>query len=556
MTEMDGPNGRPPEDLPEALVAPKSRISMVWLIPVIALLIGGWLAYKTYSEQGPTIHIQFASAAGLEAGKTKVKFKDVEIGTVTQIGLAADLQSVSVTAALVSGAGKYLTENTRFWVERPRVTASRVSGLETLLSGAYIAIDPVTEGKPVREFVGLEQPPLFTTSEPGKKFALRSHSLGSLNIGSPVYYRSIQVGQVVSYDLDEDEKAVTIGVFIAAPNDRLVLTNTRFWNASGVDFKLSADGLQVDTQSLLSVLIGGVAFDTPDSLEEKGAQADPGNQFPLYASRDEAHEKVYLDKHRYLMFFEGSVRGLNIGAPVMLHGIKIGQVLDVQLKFSVEEFKFYIPVLIEIEPDRIGTIGDRNRLADQDVVARLVEQGLRGQLQSGSLLTGQLFVDLAFHPKAPRASITTQGDYQVVPTVPAPLDAIATKVNRFLDTLQGMPLEEIGNDLRDTIKGAKAIVNSDELMGSITELESVLNQIAETVKDVDQGVIPELTASLRQARSTLTAAEGVVSKDSALYIELSRLLRELSAAARSIRGMADYLERHPEALLQGKGNVR
>ena len=245
-----------PEELPEAVVASRSRVSLVWLIPIVALLIGGWLAYKAYAERGPTIRIELKTAAGLQAGKTKVKFKDVEVGDVKSIMVRGDLQGVVVTAELVAGAEVYLREKTRFWVARPRVTASRVSGLDTLLSGAYIAIDPVTEGEEAREFVGLEEPPLFTTSEPGKKFILRSKTLGSLNIGSPVYYRQIQVGQVVGYELDQDGDAVSIELFIAQPNDRLVLTNTRFWNASGVDFKLSAEGISVDTQSLLSVLVG------------------------------------------------------------------------------------------------------------------------------------------------------------------------------------------------------------------------------------------------------------------------------------------------------------
>jgi len=555
MTEVVGGKAPPSEELPEAVVVPKSRVSIVWLIPVVAVLIGGWLAYKTWSERGPTVQIQFKTAAGLQAGKTKVKFKDVDIGSVTDINVTRDLQGVVVTAELVQGAESYLTAYTRFWVERPRVTASRVSGLETLLSGAYIAIDPVTKGKRTRQFIGLEEPPLFTTSEPGKKFVLRSESLGSLNAGSPVYYRNIQVGQVVGYELDQNGKAVSVEIFVAAPNDRLVLTNTRFWNASGLDFKLSAEGIQVDTQSLLSVLIGGVAFDTPDSLEEIGEPAPAAQQFPLYASRDEAHEKVYLRKEHYLMFFEGSVRGLSVGAPVLLRGIKVGQVLDVQLKFKPEELKFYIPVLIELEPERIGVIGERRELEGQDVLGRLVEKGLRGQLKSGSLLTGQLFVDLDLRADAAPATITTQGSYRVIPTVAAPLDAIATKANQFLDTLQGLPLEEIGNDLRDTIKGARSIVTSKELMGSIAQLESVLKRIGGAAEGIDRDVNPELTAALRQAQSTLKAAEGVVSQDSALYTELKRLVKELSAAARSIRGMADYLERHPEALLKGKGNL-
>jgi paraquat-inducible protein B len=551
MAEMESVEDRP-EPLPEAEVASRSRVSIVWLIPIVALIIGGWLAYKAYSEQGPKIEIRFDSAAGLQAGKTKVKFKDVEVGEVTSIVVTNDLKHVLVRAQLVAGSEKYLTEGTRFWVARPRVAAGRVSGLETLLSGAHIEIDPVTEGPSERSFIGLEEPPVFTTGEPGAQYVLRSDSGGSLNTGSPVYYRSIQVGQVVGSELDQDGKAVNIKVFIASPNDRLVFTTTRFWNASGVDFKLGAEGLQVDTQSLLSIIIGGIAFDNPDSLEDVGVPARENQQFPLYASREQAHETTYLKKDRYLLFFEGSVRGLDVDAPVLLRGIRVGHVLDVKLKFSVEDLTFLIPVLIEIEPERIGIIGDPLELEREDVMSRLVANGLRGQLKSGSLLTGALYVDLDFHPDAQEAELETHSGYRVLPTLPAPLDALTNKANDFLDTLQALPLEEIGKDLRDTVKGAKSVITSEELMRSLTELELVLKQLRETTRSLDKDALPELNAALQQARRTLRAAEGVVSPDSALYSELKRTLTELSSAARSIRVMADYLERHPEALIQGK----
>jgi paraquat-inducible protein B len=544
-----------PEELPEAVVAPRRQVSLVWLIPLVAVLIGGWLAYKAYSERGPTIRIELKTAGGLQAGKTKVKFKDVDVGTVTSIKVRDDLKSVLVTAELVAGAEVYLTQRTRFWVARPRVTASRVSGLDTLLSGAYIAIDPVTEGEDARDFVGLEVPPLFTTSEPGKKFILRSDTLGSLNIGSPVYYRHIRVGQVVGYELDADGGSVSIELFIAEPNDRLVLTNTRFWNASGVDFKVSADGISMDTQSMLSVLIGGVAFDTPATLEEKGAPATEDQYFPLYANRDEAHEKVYLDKNRYLLFFDGSVRGLTVGAPVLLRGIKLGKVLDVQLEFDVKGFNFHIPVLIELEPDRIRFIGgDYKDVQEQAPIERFVDEGLRAQLKSASLITGRLFVDLDFHADLPKAEISTRDGYPIIPTVTtAPLEEISNKANEFLNTLNRLPLNEIGEDLRDTVRGAKDIATSAELRRSITELEQALKQVRETAKDLNKDVVPQLSAALEQARVTLKSADNLVAKDSVLYLEIKRTLRELSAAARSIRGMADYLERHPEALIKGKG---
>jgi paraquat-inducible protein B len=429
-----------------------------------------------------------------------------------------------------------------------------VTGLETLLSGAYIAIDPATEGTAERDFVGLEEPPLFTTSEPGRKLVLRSAALGSLNIGSPVYHRDIQVGQVVGYQLDPGGAGVSIDIFIAAPHDELVRTTSRFWNVSGVEVRLSAEGVAVDTQSLLALMIGGIGFDTPELLDP-GAVAEEGTHFPLYASREQAHERTFLYKERYLLYFSGSVRGLEVGAPVLLRGIRVGQVLDVELKLDLQDFAFRIPVLVEVEPERVGLIGDRGPLKVEAMVERLVQQGLRGQLKSGNLLTGALYVDLDFHPDAPSATITREGDYRVVPTVAAPLDAVATKANQFLDTLLALPLEAIGGDLRATLQSTRELVESPELMAALAALERALIQVGETASSY-RGLTPRIEEALRQTQESLAAAETFVGADSAMSGELRVLLRELSAAARSIRAMADYLERHPEALLKGKGGMR
>jgi paraquat-inducible protein B len=547
-------------DLPEAQLVKRDRISLVWLLPVLALLVGGWLAYKTLSERGPIITLEFKTAAGLTAGKTKVKFKDVDIGDVTAIDVSDDLSKVIVTAELTHGSEKFLTEGTRFWVARPRVTASRVSGLETLLSGAFIAIDPASGGKEKRHFVGLPEPPVITTDEPGTSFRLRSPTLGSLNLGSPVYYRHIRVGQVIDFELDKDGRAVTIEVFITRPHDKLVLATTRFWNASGIDMKLGADGVSVDTESLLSVLLGGVAFDNPDTLESDGAAAKPDQYFPLYPNRAEAHERVYLDKQRYLLIFGGSVRGLNIGAPVLLRGIKVGQVLDVQLKFDVDQLDFYIPVLIEIEPERIGfPDGDaRERVLakDPDILDQLVAAGMRAQLKTGSLLTGQLYVELDFHKDAPPARLTQRGDYRVVPTMPTPLEAITTKVNRILAKVDAFPIDTIGSDLSATLAGAREVVDSAELKNSLTELEQTLRQLRKLSATLDDDIAPGLSSSLQEAQQALKNVNGLIAPDAPLNAETVRTMRDLSAAARSIRALADYLERHPEALIQGKGGSR
>ncbi|MFP4279413.1 MAG: intermembrane transport protein PqiB [Halochromatium sp.] len=545
----------PDAPLPEARVVKADRLSLVWLLPLLALAVGGWLAYKTWSEQGPTITIGFKSAAGLQAGKTKVKFNDVEIGRVTTISLSDDLDGVVVKAELTRDSERYLTERTRFWVARPRVTASHVSGLETLLSGAYIAIDPVTEGKPARDFQGLTDPPVIATNEPGTRFRLRSPTLGSLNLGSPVYFRHIQVGQVVNYELDPDGNAVTIDVFVTQPHDRLVFVNTRFWNTSGIDVSLSADGISVDTESLLALVLGGIAFDTPDMIDAKGAPATADQFFPLYPNRRAAHERIYLKKQRYLMVFSGSVRGLSVGAPVLLHGIQIGKVLDIQLRFDPDELDFSIPVLIEIEPERISVDEgvERTLVNDPNLLNQLVASGLRGQLKTGSLLTGQLYVDLDFHPDAPSASLEQRNGYTVLPTRPAPIAEVTTKVKNILTEIEALPLTQIGADLSGILASTRELVDAEATQQTLADLERTIADLRSVSGQLDATLAPELDRVLRQAGQTLVSVNGLIGPDGPLSGETLRTMRELSAAARSIRTFADYLDRHPEALIQGKG---
>ncbi len=570
-TSQPMPSDDPAGGIPQAIIRRRGGFSLVWLIPLIAVAIGVWLAVKTMTEKGPTIHIEFKTASGLSAGQTKVKFKDVDVGQVTAIDVSEDLKTVIVTAELKHVFADFLTEKTRFWVERPRVTASGISGLDTLLSGAYIALDPVTKGQSTREFKGLEEPPLFNTSAPGKRFVLRAPSLGSLNIGSPVYYRQIQVGQVASYSLDKDGQAVSIEIFVSSPHDALISANTRFWNASGIDFSLSAAGIKVDTLSLLSILIGGVSFDTPETIPsaplplpgEADAKAshlalpapapdEKPDHFPLFASRAEAYAKFYPKKERYLLFFEGSVRGLEIDAPVLLKGFKLGRVLDIQLQFSVEDAQFHIPVLIEIEPDRIVARGDIQKLDRKAIVKRLVDMGLRGQLKSSSLLTGELYVDLDFYPEAKPAVVANYGGYEVIPTLPAQLEALTTKINGILDKLDHIPLDQIGQNLNETVAGTNALVNSSELKQVIVELEGALAEVRASAEQINDKLAPELAKTLQQTSATLKGASAMISENSAISVEMRRMFQEVSTAARSVRLMADYLERHPEALLKGK----
>jgi paraquat-inducible protein B len=572
-------------ELPEAMVSTRRhQISIVWFVPLVALLIGGWLVYKTVSEKGPTISISFKTAEGLEAGKTKIKYKDVELGQVTEIRLTPDLSRVLVTAELVKESEDFLSANTRFWIVRARVAAGQISGLGTLFSGAYIGLDPGKLGLPGSQFVGLETPPVVTTDLPGRHFRLHASRLGSLDIGAPVYFRQIKVGQVVGYKLAEDGQAVSVKIFINDPIDKQIYKNTRFWNASGLDFAVDAAGIRVNTESLVTILIGGLAFDTPANLEPGGAVED-GYNFKLYESRERIYDKTYTEKSRWLLYFEGSVRGLTVGSPVEFRGIPVGQVLDINMAYDSDKKVFLIPVLIEIEQDRIKVIGQMDAADRKQQNDYLVAQGMRAQLKTGSLITGQLYVELDFHPEAEPAQIIWEGRYPQMPTVPTSMEEITTSLTQLLKKLEKLPIEQIGNDLRDTVQGAKRLVNSAELQESIVALNQTLNQVqqftttlttvitpelrsamaslnttlkytSKLAQNFDRTAVPELDATLKEAQSTLNAIKGSVSKDSPLYYELMRVFKELSGAARSIRVMADYLERNPDALIYGKGKRR
>jgi paraquat-inducible protein B len=537
MTEHD--TERPTlEDLPNPVVKKKRQFSIVWLIPLVAALIGAWLAYKTISEKGPTVTLTFENAEGLEAGKTKIKFKDVEIGKVDAISLSKDLSHVILTASLVKQAESYLTENTRFWVVRARVTASQITGIGTIFSGAYIGIDPGKPGTPARAFTGLETAPIVTTGAPGRQYVLKAKKLGSLDIGVPVYYRQIKAGEVVGYNLAKDGDSVKIKIFVHAPYHELVRENTRFWNAGGLDVSLDASGFKMNTESFVSMLLGGVAFETPVSLEV-GEVAKEGHTFKLYDSLEKSYEKTYLEKRYFVLHFNESVRGLTRGAPVEFRGIRIGEVLDVSLQFEGEKMAFQIPVLIEVEPERIEVVGKKPTPGEK-LIEKFVEQGLRAQLKTGSLITGQLFVGLDFYPNAPRSEVMYAGKYPIIPTVPTPLQAASETLTKFLDRLDKLPVEQMVTELRQAVRA---------LNETITQTQGLVSRLGAEVA-------PQAKATLEQAQKTLASIEKLTSSDAPLSQDLQQALREFAEAARSIRALTDYLERHPDSIIYGKGNER
>jgi paraquat-inducible protein B len=555
MPEANEPSGEKLQAA-EAVVEAKRGFSIIWIIPITAALVGAWLVYKAEMEKGPTVSITFSSAQGVEAGKTKVKFKDVDVGQVTSVSLSKDLEKVTFQASLDRTLDGHLSENSSFWIVAPRLAGGTVSGLGTLLSGVYIGMDPGPKGSPKHDFVGLSEPPLVSAGTPGRHFNLITASLGSLGLGSPVYFRQLQAGQVESFKLDEDGKAVHLRIFINEPYDKYVHAGTRFWNASGISASLSAEGIKVSTESLIALLTGGIAFDLPKSNDSREPPKED-QVFELYDSEEEADTPEYGPKRYLLMYFDGSVRGLSVGAPVEIRGITMGKVTDIYLEADARDFSLRIPVTVEYELGRIKILHEQDKISTfqerKEKLQRLVDKGLRAQLKTGSLLTGQLFVELDFHPDAAPEQISVENGIIVFPTVPSALDEIRTSLTDLMNKLHKIPLEEIGNELRNTVRGASELTNSEDLRQSLKHLNRTLANSQQLTAQLNENTAPALAETLNEAIATLTSLQqNVLEEDSALYYELTRTLMELSNAARSVRSFADYLEQHPNALITGK----
>jgi paraquat-inducible protein B len=531
------------QDLPEAVAVPQRRrtLQLVWIVPILAAVIGGWIAVHAILQRGPTATLSFLTAEGLEAGKTRIRYKDVDIGEVKNIAIAEDRRRIIVTAQFVKEAENFLMEDTRFWVVRPRISGGQISGFGTLLSGAYIAADVGKSDQPKREFVGLEVAPILTGDSPGRQFMLEAQDLGSLNIGSPVYFRRIKVGEVVAHELDPNGSDVHLLIFVHAPYDRFVSATTRFWNASGVDVSLDAGGMRVETQSLASILTGGIAFETPGNVLNS-EEASPGAAFPLYQNRAMAMKSPDGEPQVFVMYFKESLRGLAPGAPVDFRGIVIGEVQAIDVEYEAARKWFNFPVRVALYPQRIGANlreGKPMETVERDrneLFKSMVARGFRAQLRTGNLLTGQLYIALDFFPDAPEARIDWDKSPLELPTVPGTVEELQQSVAKLLKKLDKIPLDGIVADART----------------SLTTLNTAVNSLDKLLKRLDKEVAPESRAVLADLRKTLAGIEKTLAADSPLQEDLRGTLRETSRAARSLRSLADTLDREPESLLRGK----
>jgi paraquat-inducible protein B len=524
------------EELPTPLVQNRRWIPrLVWVVPIVAAVIGISLLIRSWANEGPRITISFLSGEGIQIGKTLVKYRDVTVGQVSAVVLSADHQSVVVNADLSKDAASLLKADTQFWIVRPRIGVGSVSGLSTLLSGVYIGMKTGTAKLSERQFVGLENPPALSHGPRGLELQLHAPRAGSLAIGAPVYFRQFQVGRVIDENLLPDG-STRVTVFVDAPYDAFVKPVTRFWNASGIDVKLGADGLNVQTESLAAVLAGGLAFDDGPTEAIPAASVVPG-EFVLYKNEAEAMAPPDGDPHYVRMRFAQALRGLDVGAPVEFVGVDIGSVAAVDLGYEPRDKSFPVIVTAKLYPRRMGqayeVLAAQGKTETEETLAvfvgTLVSRGLRAQPRSGSLLTGKLYIALDFLPASPKTAFDASVRPLELPTVNGSFQELEASVGRLVKKVNDLPLEQIAADLHTDLK-----------------------DLHETLSEVHSRVIPTAVDALSALHGTLDSADRTLDVESPLQRSLTETLAEARITLQAVRELADYLDRHPDALLRGR----
>jgi paraquat-inducible protein B len=509
---------------------------LVWVVPIAAAVIGISLLIRNWQNEGPRITISFLSAEGVQVGKTLVKYRDVSVGRVSAVALSADHQSVVVSADLSKDAASMLKADTQFWIVRPRIGVGSVSGLDTLLSGVYIGMKTGAGTEREHRFVGLENPPALSHGPHGRELQLHAARAGSLAIGAPVYFRQFQVGRVIDENLLADGSA-RVTVFVEAPNDGFVKPVTRFWNASGIDLRLGADGLKVQTESLAAVLAGGIAFDDGPTEDVPVPASLTGADFTLYKNETEAMAPPDGEPHYVRMRFVQALRGLEVGAPVEFVGVNIGSVVAVDLGYESHDKSFPVLVTAKLYPRRMGqayeALAAQGETGNEETlsafVGTLVNRGLRAQPRSGSLLTGKLYIALDFLPASPRAAFNASIRPLELPTVNGTFQELEASVGRLVKKVNDLPLEKIMADLHTDLK-----------------------DLHQTLSEVHTQVLPGAVDTLSALHRTLDSADRTLDVESPLQRSLAETLSESRNTLQAVRELADYLDRHPDALLRGR----
>ena len=554
-----------PVELPTAGVHRRRRIPLIWIVPILTGLIAIWLAWDTFSKKGPTITIAFDSAAGLTAGQSQLKYKNVVMGTVKAISVSPDLTKVIVTIETVREAEPLLTSKTIFWVVKPELFAGNITGLETLISGSYIGMRPSAEkGSAQRDFIGEQDPPVLQAWTKGTTYMLDSKRLGSISLGSPIFFRDIEVGTVLGWDIGDLASRVTIHAFVRAPYDQYVHADTLFWNASGISVKLGSDGVQFRMESLRALLLGGIAFETPTDTKE--AVAANKQAFTLHRTFEDARAVGFGRQIRLMSYFPGSVAGLEPGAHVTLHGLRVGEVTDVDLVFDPKLDRVVVPVHYRVEAGRVSNLASAQGTNAESLAEDMIKRGMRATLQSTSIITGQKEIALERIADAPPATLEKKGDVYVIPTSEVGgFDAITRSAAELLTKLNRIEYDRIGKSIENAAAGLDTTINGAQMKRTLAALEQAMVDVQDIARKLDVEGTPalkRLPAIAQQLQESLTSANRLFGSfntgygdDSRFRRDLDRLIPQLTDAARSIRALSDLLSRHPEALIKGRTNT-
>ncbi len=539
----------------------RHRFPIIWLVPIIAAGISLYLAITFLADRGPLITITFNTASGITAQQTDVKHKDVSLGTVENVHLTKDMKHVTVHVRMKHEGAAIMTDHARFWVVRPRLSTGNISGLETLVSGAFIEVDPGDPGgKPQSDFVGLEDPPGVRSDEPGSLYMLRAPRLGSIGPGAPVFYRDVTVGEVLSYDLGDGLGPVTIRVFVRSPFDKFVHDGTQFFNASGISVSLGAEGVHVEMESLQALLSGGIAFETAKFVAGQ-PQSPVNHEFPLFANKADADTASYAQKIPFVTYFTSSVGGLARGSAVEVFGLRIGTVSDVRLVMDAKTSAMRARVSFDLQPERLLSENEVHAQKDpRSITSQLVQQGLRAVLESSNFITGQKDISLQYVPNAGAATLGEEGGALLLPSQSGGIDGITTSLADITAKLDRIPFEDIGQNLSNLLKSVNRTVSGPDVQNALRRLSETLSDVQILVRHADRGMspvlarLPQISEDLQHAirHADTLLGEGGYGGNSDFSRGMQRLLDQVNEAARSIRLLADFLDRHPEALIRGR----
>ena len=523
----------------EANVQKVKNWSPVWIFPIVTALIGAWILFYHYSHQGPEVTLITTNAEGIEGGKTTIKSRSVDVGVVMSTTLTDDLTHVEIKARLNSGMEKLLHKDSVFWVVKPQIGREGISGLGTLLSGAYIELQPGSKGPEPSNYQLLDAPPLAPPDAKGIRVVLDSKKAGQLNPGDPVLFRGYRVGSVETSTFDPKNRSISYQLFISAPNDRLVTSNVRFWKDSGVAMDLTSAGMRVEMGSLATLFSGGVSFDVPEGVD-LGQPIVEKTEFKLYDDQKSIQDSLYTQHIDYLMFFKDSVRGLQVGAPVEFRGIRLGTVAQVPY-FSNRLHQalssdYRIPVKIQIEPERLATqVGESPDIRGH--LPALIERGLRGSLKTGNLVTGALYIDLDFYPKEPAISnVNTFDGINIIPSVSGGLAQIQQRVMETLDKFNNLPLTPMVQQATNTLS---------ETQNTMRRLQTTLDNLNKiTASQSAQELPADMQKTLRELNRSMQGFQPGSAAYNKMVADMQRLdqvLRELQPVLKTLNEKSNAL---------------